>query len=145
MPAISSSFVFLVGFLANTFYVYKPQQNVRAMYICFNGNDSWPDAWYSMIPSTINGDSQVFKVEMSNKNMTSYKLRLVFDNKTWGDTAWKNICLSALETLAAGPEYLSFKVLLYYIALAVTIVKLKILTKIVQRKLFPQSLQSQDG
>lgn len=137
MPAISSSFVFLVGFLANTFYVYKPQQNVREMYICFNGNDSWPDAWHSMIPSTINVDSQVFKVEMSNKNMTSYKLRLVFDNRTWGDTAWKNICLSALETTAA--ETAAFPTvivwLLYYIAAIVTIIKVKLFTRKIKQKI----------
>lgn len=141
MVMITSSFIFLSSILLNTLYVHKPQ-NVREMFICFNGNDTWPDAWIRMFPVTVNGDSslQVVKAEIP-ANTSSYKFRLIFNNNTWGDTKWSTICnlLTSVD-----PEYLSFKGLIYYIALAVTIVKLKIFTKILQRKLFPQPVQLQD-
>lgn len=126
MVMITTSFVFLVSILTNTLYVHK-SQNVREMFISFNGNDTWPDAWVRMFPSTVNGDSslKVFKSEMP-ANTSSYKFRLIFDNGTWGDTEWKNICITALES--------SERVLLYYIAIAVTIVKVKLFTKILRRK-----------
>lgn len=98
MATLASSFIFLVAIHFNILHVNQPQ-NVREAYVCFNGNDSWPNAWDQMSLAKIDHDTlPVFKIKLPEYNITSYKFRFVFAlDRTYGDTKW-NYFVNSLNT-----------------------------------------------
>jgi hypothetical protein len=155
MPTLSSAYIILSALLNNVLYINHPP-NAGAVYICFDEdgvrNDSWPDDWTRMSPHVS------FNVLMLTTSVpdsaTEYKLRMVFQDHSTGDSSWlkiKPLCpvggggggggvdevdepykCSMTEQL----DVSQVSGLLYYITLCTTICVTKIISKILRKKIW---------
>lgn len=118
---LAANFLVLTAITNNIFYVSQPY-NAQELYICFNKtNDTWPSAWLRMKSVR---DPLSFSITLP-ENATEYKLKIVFINRTYGDSEWKFLNTAAMnapssklsqqeETISSSPHPTSG--LLYYIA-----------------------------
>lgn len=136
MTMLTSNFVLLTALINGVFYVHRPK-NAKSIFICFNKmNDSWPENWYQMQMGAIDrGSIPIFFIKLP-KNLTKYKIRILYINRTHGDTNWKNFTttlppplLPPKEEEGYQPPLEAFIKLLYYIVFVQTVQLLKLLVK----------------
>ena len=137
MAVLASSFVLLTALVNSVFYIYHPK-NAESIFICLNKtNESWPENWSRMYSSAIDGGTiPIFSLKLP-ENVTEYKIRIFYINRTHGDSGWKNFTLTSpsppppsLQQTPLNAADDQYQISLYYIVFVVTVLLLKLLLKI---------------
>lgn len=106
---LTTNFVVLYTVINGFFFVYRPQ-NVSEIYICLDDNgtrdDTWPVRWNNMLPSGVTPAMLMFELP---KNVTEYKLRFIFSNRSYVDTSWKYLESSSTTSSSSTPSSTSFQ------------------------------------
>lgn len=144
MALLSSHFIILQAIFQNILYIHQPY-NSKEVFACFdkNGqrNDSWPSNWIRMSPYVVN-NVPTFITSISNDTI-QYKLRIRFQDGTTGDVDWKKLIDACATRSTPFPpsaviskECMSESVsgLLYYITVCSSLLIIKCILKIIQKK-----------
>lgn len=94
MALLNTSLLIFAVLFKNTFIVHHGVNNVAQSFVCFNEtNDTFPDNWISLKPSIQDGLAifQVSNISNTNNLILKYKIRLVFPNKSFGESQWKTV------------------------------------------------------
>lgn len=135
MAMLATNFLLISALINNTFYVSRPY-NAQEVYICFNKtNETWPSAWLRM---KLERDPASFSI-MLPENTTEYNLRIIFMNRTFGDSGWKNLStcvknasltkISQQKETTCSPHLVP--VLIYYISLVISFLFIKTIIHLV--------------
>lgn len=131
MSLLAANYILLSALINNIFYISQPY-NAQEVYVCFNKtDDTWPSAWTRMESLR---DPPSFSITLP-ENATEYKLRIVFINRTVGDSVWKNLSTCAKnasstklrqqeETITGSPPHPTPE-MLYYISVITSFLFLK--------------------
>ncbi len=91
MVALTSSFVLLTALVNGVFYIHQPR-NAQSVFICLNKTDeTWPQNWAEMKTGYVE-NVPIFSIKLSDK-VTQYKIRILYPNRTHGDSDWKNFTM----------------------------------------------------
>lgn len=90
--------VLIFAILTNdTFILHHGVNNVYQSYVCFNqeDDDTFPRNWIRLTPSIQDGMT-IFKASnipttTTNAQIVKYKLRLIFNNSSFGESEWKQV------------------------------------------------------
>ena len=122
MTLLSSSFLLLTAILNNTLYINHPY-SAQAVFACFDDICYWSSNWSEMQPYQIENYLPALTVDLPI-NATQYKLRIIYPNRTVGDTSWIQIPQQQQQQQQQSTENVIFG-LLYYISVIVSVLFVK--------------------
>nr|DAC81275.1 TPA_asm: hypothetical protein [Bos-associated insect adintovirus 2] len=94
MAFLSTSLLIFAALANNTFILHHGIKNVDKSYVCFNdGNDPLEPNWIPLKSLAQDGLTvyKISNVPTINNRIVQYKIRLVFPNKSYGDSRWRMV------------------------------------------------------
>lgn len=102
MTVLSTSTLLVLTILVKNSFIVFHNPKVTEAFVCFNKeNDTWPDEWRRLHPMIQDNIPilQTVNIPQNNCTVFQYKIRLVYANRTFQDTQWKQILKDNLDNV----------------------------------------------